>query len=142
MVDPVSGMLIAFTAVKKGISMGKELHSMSKDLNNLYSFIYVAKEAKQKNDKSDPLSSYIAYEKAMDYEKQLKDIIISTRGMRGWNKFEQFRREAKKNERETRYAAIRKRNEIMNILSIIFAVCIVIAGAIGLFYFAYYLRKL
>ena len=62
--------------------------------------------------------------------------------MRGWNKFEQFRREAKKNERETRYAAIRKRNEIMNILSIIFAVCIVIAGAIGLFYFAYYLRKL
>ena len=91
MVDPVSGMLIAFTAVKKGISMGKELHSMSKDLNNLFSFIDGAKEAKQKNDKSDPLSSYIAYEKAMDYEKQLKDIIISTRGMRGWNKFEQFR---------------------------------------------------
>ena len=142
MVDPVSGMLIAFTAVKKGISMGKELHSMSKDLNNLFSFIDGAKEAKQKNDKSDPLSSYIAYEKAMDYEKQLKDIIISTRGIKGWNKFEQFRREAKKNERETRYAAIRKRNEILNILSIIFAVCIVIAGAIGLFYFAYYLRKL
>ena len=70
-----------------------------------------AKEAKQKNDKSAHLSSYIAYEKAMDYEKQLKDIIISTRGIKGWNKFEQFRREAKKNERETRYAAIRKRNE-------------------------------
>ena len=45
--DPISTAVLAFGAIKKGISMGKELHSMSKDINNLFSFIDGAKEAKK-----------------------------------------------------------------------------------------------
>ena len=97
--DPISTAVLAFGAIKKGISMGKELHSMSKDINNLFSFIDGAKEAKKTGNKSDPLSDYIAYEKAMDFEKQLRDIIIDTRGMKGWAKFESMRKQAKIAER-------------------------------------------
>ena len=37
--EPISAALLAFGAIKKGISMGKELHTMGKDLNNLFSFM-------------------------------------------------------------------------------------------------------
>ena len=33
--EPISAALLAFGAIKKGISMGKELHTMGKDINNL-----------------------------------------------------------------------------------------------------------
>ena len=69
--EPISAALLAFGAIKKGISMGKELHTMGKDINNLFSFIDGAKEAQKSGKKGDPLSDYIAYEKALDYEKQL-----------------------------------------------------------------------
>ena len=136
-VDPISGALLAFTAIKKGIAIGKDLSSMGKDLNNLFSFIDGAKAAhKNPSNKSDPLSSYIAYEKAMDYEKQLRDIIINARGMKGYAKFEQFRREAKKAEREGRYAAIRRQNQIKQIAGLVVAIIITGFGAYGMIWFA------
>jgi len=135
--DPISASLLAFTAIKKGIAIGKDLSSMGKDLNNLFSFIDGAKEAHKKGEsKSDPLSSYIAYEKALDYERQLRDIIISTRGMKGWNKFEQFRRQAKVSEREGKYKAIRRANEIKQLFGIIIALIITACGAAGMLWFA------
>ncbi len=134
--DPISTAVLAFGAIKKGISMGKELHSMSKDINNLFSFIDGAKEAKKTGNKSDPLSDYIAYEKAMDFEKQLRDIIIDTRGMKGWAKFESTRKQAKIAEREGRYKAVRRRNSIINAAGIFFAILITGLGAAGMFWFA------
>ena len=137
MVDPISTALLAFTAVKKGIAIGKDLSSMGKDLNNLFSFIDGAKEAHKKGEsKSDPLSSYIAYEKAMDYERQLRDIIIDTRGMRGWSKFEEFRRQSAKAQREGKYKAVRRANQIKQIAGIVIAILITGAGAVGMLYFA------
>jgi hypothetical protein len=135
--DPISGALLAFTAIKKGIAIGKDLSSMGKDLNNLFSFIDGAKAAhKNPSNKSDPLSSYIAYEKAMDYEKQLRDIIIDARGMKGYAKFEQFRREAKKAEREGKYQAIRRKNKMINVMGILIAFVLTGVGAYGMIWFA------
>ena len=110
--EPISAALLAFGAIKKGISMGKELHSMSKDLNNLFSFIDGAKEAQKSGKKGDPLSDYIAYEKAMDYEKQLTQLIWETRGSKGVAKFNEFRKQAKKREVEGKYLATKRKNQI------------------------------
>lgn len=135
--DPISGALLAFTAIKKGIAIGKDLSSMGKDLNNLFSFIDGAKAAhKNPSNKSDPLSSYIAYEKAMDYERQLRDVIIDARGMKGWAKFEEFRRQSAKAQREGKYKAVRRANQIKQIAGIVIAILITGAGAVGMFYFA------
>jgi len=77
MVDPISTALLAFTAVKKGIAIGKDLSSMGKDLNNLFSFIDGAKEAHKKGEsKSDPLSSYIAYEKQWIMSDSLEILLL------------------------------------------------------------------
>lgn len=134
--DPISGALLAFGAIKKGISMGKELHSMSKDINSLFSFIDGAKEAKKSGNKGDPLSDYIAYEKALDFEKQLRDIIIDTRGMKGWAKFEQFRKQAKQKEVEGKYLATKRKNQIINGIGIAISVSITAGGAYLMYIFA------
>ena len=134
--DPISGALLAFGAIKKGISMGKELHSMSKDINSLFSFIDGAKEAKKSGNKGDPLSDYIAYEKALDFEKQLRDIIIDTRGMKGWAKFEQFRKQAKQKEVEGKYLATKRKNQIINAFGWVVSICITGGGGYLMYLFA------
>ena len=42
---------------------------MGKDLNKVFDFIDGTKEAQKSGNKNDPLSDYIAYEKAKDMEK-------------------------------------------------------------------------
>jgi len=37
--DPLSIALVSFTALKKGISLGKDISSMGKDLNKVFNFI-------------------------------------------------------------------------------------------------------
>jgi len=134
--EPISAALLAFGAIKKGISMGKELHSMSKDLNNLFSFIDGAKEAQKSGKKGDPLSDYIAYEKAMDYEKQLMDLIWETRGSKGVAKFNEFRKQAKQREKEGRYQATKRKNQLINAAGIIFAILITGIGGYFMVWFA------
>ena len=134
--EPISAALLAFGAIKKGISMGKELHSMSKDLNNLFSFIDGAKEAQKSGKKGDPLSDYIAYEKAMDYEKQLMQLIWETRGSKGVAKFNEFRKQAKKREVEGKYLATKRKNQILNAAGIFFAMLITGAGGYFMIWFA------
>ena len=116
--------------------MGKELHSMSKDLNNLFSFIDGAKEAQKSGKKGDPLSDYIAYEKAMDYEKQLTQLIWETRGSKGVAKFNEFRKQAKKREVEGKYLATKRKNQILNAAGIVFAILITGAGGYFMIWFA------
>jgi len=127
---------MAFAAVKKGISVGKDLMAMSKDVNNLFAFIDGAKAAQKTGNKNDPLSDYIAYEKALDMEKQLEQIIFDTRGSKGVATFKRMRAQAAEGERKSKYAQIARRNKIMNILSIILGVIVFAGGLAGMVWFA------
>ena len=134
--EPISAALLAFGAIKKGISMGKELHTMGKDLNNLFSFIDGAKEAQKSGKKGDPLSDYIAYEKALDYEKQLMELIWQTRGSKGVAKFNEFRKRAKEREVEGKYQATKRRNQIVNIIGWLCSIAITGGGGYLMYLFA------
>jgi len=81
--DPLSIALVSFTALKKGIALGKDISAMGKDLNKVFDFIDGTKAAQKSGNKNDPLSDYIAYEKALDMEKQLEQVIWETRGSKG-----------------------------------------------------------
>jgi len=81
MPDPLTIGLAAFAAIKKGIEIGKDLSQMSKDFGQLYDFIDQQKEIKQKGSKNDVLANYIAYEKAMDMERELTRILGITFGV-------------------------------------------------------------
>lgn len=136
MPEPLTIALTAFTVIKKGIAMGKDLQAMGKDVNTLFAFIDGAKEAQKSGNKNDPLSSYIAYEKAKEYEAELTRIIQETRGASGLRKFQEFRKQAQKNQREGRYKAMQRKNKIMEIIGIFLGLIITLGGLAGMIWFA------
>ena len=126
--DPLSLALISFTALKKGISLGKDLSSMGKDLNKVFNFIDGTKAAQKSGNKNDPLSDYIAYEKALDMEKQLEQVIWETRGSKGVATFKRMRAQATERDRQSQYASIVRKNKILNIISILAGISITVGG--------------
>jgi len=126
--DPLSIALVSFTALKKGISLGKDISSMGKDLNKVFNFIDGTKAAQKSGNKNDPLSDYIAYEKALDMEKQLEQVIWETRGSKGVATFKRMRAQATERDRQSQYAALARKNRLLNIFSILLGIFITIGG--------------
>jgi len=140
--DPISIALLSFTALKKGIALGKDLSAMGKDLNKVFDFIDGTKEAQKSGNKNDPLSDYIAYEKALDMEKQLEQVIWETRGSKGVATFKRMRAQATERDIQSKYASVKRRNKIMNGLSIAFGVLVFAGGIIGMVFLAKYLQEI
>ena len=140
--DPISIALVSFTALKKGIALGKDLSAMGKDLNKVFNFIDGTKEAQKSGNKNDPLSDYIAYEKALDMEKQLEQVIWETRGSKGVATFKRMRAQATERDIQSNYASVKRRNKIMNGLSIVVGVIIFAGGIVGMVFLAKYLQEI
>ena len=115
---------------------------MGKDLNKVFDFIDWTKAAQKSGNKNDPLSDYIAYEKALDMEKQLEQVIWETRGSKGVATFKRMRAQATERDRQSKYASIKRRNQIVNVLSIIFGVVVFAGGLVGMIFLAKYLQEL
>ena len=115
---------------------------MGKDLNKVFDFIDGTKEAQKSGNKNDPLSDYIAYEKALDMEKQLEQVIWETRGSKGVATFKRMRAQATERDIQSKYASIKRRNQIMNALSIAFGVLVFAGGIVGMVFLAKYLQEI
>ena len=126
--DPLSLALLSFSALKKGISLGKDISSMGKDLNKVFQFIDGTKAAQKSGNKNDPLSDYIAYEKAQDMERELLEVIWQTRGSKGVAMFKKMRTQATERDRQSKYADIARKNKILNFLSILLGMAITLGG--------------
>ena len=140
--------MASFAAIKTGVKLGKDMHSLGKDLGKMFTAIDDAKNTHAQATKGKgsaqekALSTYIAAVKARDMEDELRSIIIDARGFKGWNELQAIRAAVMKEEREGRYAAIKRRNKINNILSIIFGLILFAGGVIGMVFFARYLKEL
>jgi len=115
---------------------------MGKDLNKVFNFIDGTKEAQKSGNKNDPLSDYIAYEKALDMEKQLERVIWETRGSKGVATFKRMRAQATERDIQSKYASVKRRNKIMNGLSIAFGLVVFIGGIVGMVFLAKYLQEI
>ena len=101
---------------------------MGKDLNKVFDFIDGTKAAQKSGNKNDPLSDYIAYVKAQDMERELLEVIWQTRGSKGVATFKRMRTQATERDRQSKYAAITRKNKILDILSILLGVTITLGG--------------
>tara|TARA_R100001377_G_C3155377_1_gene97800 strand:- start:221 stop:661 length:441 start_codon:yes stop_codon:yes gene_type:complete len=132
--DPITVMTVSFAAVRTAIKTGKDLHSMGKDLGKLWGAIDDAKNThasatRGKGSASErALTTYISAVKARDFEAQLRDIIITARGFKGWNELQAIRVSVMKEEREGRYRALKKKNQIVNALGMLFGALITVGG--------------
>ena len=134
--------MASFAAIKTGVKLGKDISSLGKDLGKMWTAIDDAKNTHAQATKGKgsaqekALSTYIAAVKARDLEEELRSIIIDTRGFKGWNELQAIRQQVMKEEREGRYRALKRQNQIKSILGAVLGVLIIGAGGAGLIWFA------
>ena len=139
--------MASFAAIKTGVKLGKDISSLGKDLGKMWTAIDDAKNTPAQATKGKgsaqekALSTYIAAVKARDLEEELRSIIIDTRGFKGWNELQAIRQQVMKEEREGRYRALKRQNQIKSILGAILGVLIIGAGGAGLVWFAMEFRE-
>ena len=139
--------MASFAAIKTGVMLGKDIASLGKDLGKMWTAIDDAKNTHAQATKGKgsaqekALSTYIAAVKARDLEEELRSIIIDTRGFKGWNELQAIRQQVMKEEREGRYRALKRQNQIKSIIGAVIGVLILVAGGAGLVWFAMEFRE-
>ena len=139
--------MASFAAIKTGVKLGKDISSLGKDLGKMWTAIDDAKNTHAQATKGKgsaqekALSTYINAVRARDLEDQLRSIIIDTRGFKGWNELQKIRQQVMKEEREGRYRALQRQNQIKSIIGAVLGVLILGAGGVGLVWFAMEFRE-
>lgn len=143
--EPLSTAMAAFTAVKAGVKIGKDVHGLYRDVAKAWTAIEDVKghHNKQKNSiknkvlsvEEEAMETFIAKKKAEDLEDQLRQIIIYSRGMNAWQELLRMRAEIKRKRSEEERAAKRRQQEMMEQLLVAFLlVCLAaVIGWIGWF---------
>ena len=132
MVDP----LTAFAAVKGGITAGKQLYSMTKEITAFFDAVDGANQKHQKKKSSifasaneEALNTFLDKQKAADAEEQLRELITNTRGISAYKQLQAIRREIRMERKEDQRLALIKAEEMReNVLS-----ALLIAGFLLLF---------
>lgn len=96
--EPITVLMGSFTAIKAGVSAGREITSLAKDVGKLFDAIddirndhNKAKGNPIRSANEEAMETFIAKKKAEDIEKQLRNIVIATRGMNGWQELQKLR---------------------------------------------------
>jgi|TARA_R110000796_G_scaffold18287_1_gene55422 hypothetical protein len=121
MIDP----LTAFAAVKGGISAGKQLYSMTKEITAFFDAVDGANQKHQKKKSSifasaneEAMDTFLAKQKAADAEEQLRELITNTRGISAYRQLQAIRREIRMERKEDQRLALLRAEEMKeNILS-------------------------
>jgi hypothetical protein len=151
MVDPVSAMAIAgaaFNALKRGVSIGRDIESMGKDLSRWMSAVSDVDRAHHEA-KNPPIFKKIFNAKSVEQEaielftqkKQLESqrddlrrLVSSMCGPSAWQELLRMEADIRKQRKETLYAQREARKQFIEVISIMFLVITVAGFFIFLFY--------
>jgi hypothetical protein len=137
MIDPMT----AFAILKSGISAGKQLTSMTKDIAAFFDSVDGVK-AKHKKKKSsmfasaneEAMDTFMRQQQAMDCEEELRVLITSSRGISQWRNLQNLRREIRVERKEqARLDAIAREEKQQMIISglVILAFIVSVLGSGG-----------
>ena len=149
--DPITIAMASFSAIKAGVSAGKEITSLAKDIGSLFEAIDQAKDNHDKkrssifaNANEEALDTYVNRKKAEDLENNLREIIIATRGYSAYQELINLRKDIRV-QRKKELEDKRKRSEefweSMLLWGLIFIVTIITCG-LGLLALLYYMDRL
>mgnify|MGYP001178859958 FL=1 len=142
MVDPVSAMAIAgtaFNALKRGVSIGRDIESMGKDLSRWMSAVSDIDRAHHEA-KNPPIFKKLFSGKSVEQEamelftqkKQLESqrddlrkLISSMCGPAAWRELIKMEKDIRQQRKETLYKQREMRKHFMEILAVIFLVLVI-----------------
>lgn len=142
MVDPVSAMAIAgtaFNALKKGVSIGRDIESMGKDLSRWMSAVSDVDRAHHEA-KNPPIFKKLFNGASVEQEAielftqkkqlenqrdELRKLISSMCGPSAWQELVKMERDIRKQRKETLYKQREARQHFIEIVAIIFLVFVI-----------------
>lgn len=141
--EPISAAMAAVAAIKTGVKLGRDISSMGRDVGKLWGAIdeVNATHAKKKKNpfnsvEEEAMDTFMAKTKAADLEKELREIIIATRGLNAWQELIRLRGEIRLRQRKEKEEKQRRRRQIIEIaLGSVAA----LAGVVGLIFFVIWL---
>lgn len=146
--DPLSVAMASFSAIKAGVAAGKEIHSLAKDIGQLWGAIDEIKsdhrEAKSgmfASAEEEALTTFIAKKKAEDLEASLRQIVIATRGTTGWQELVKLRTEIKVRKQEEKRLKAQKAQELFETILIGGTILTLAIGLSVFFYFVWKSRN-
>ena len=152
MVDPISAMAIAgtaFNALKRGVSIGRDIESMGKDLSRWMSAVSDVDRAHHEA-KNPPIFKKLFAGKTVEQEAmelftqkkqlenqrdELRKLISSMCGPNSWQELLRMEADIRKQRKETLYAQREARRHFIEAVSIFFLIITVV----GFFMFIFYL---
>ena len=148
MIDPISAVATAsaaFSVIKKGFQMGRDVESMAGDLGRWMGAVSDIKKADEyaKNPPlfkklfaagsvEEAMNAFMAKKKAEDMREELRNIISFTRGPSAWQELLQTEANIRKKRQEAIYAQEEYRRKVIEWVAICAAVLTVL-GMIGFF---------
>ena len=149
MVDPVTAVATAsaaFSVIKKGFQMGRDVETMAGDLGRWMGAVSDIKKAEEYSKKpplfkklfaagsveEEAMAAFMAKKKAEDMREELRNIISFTRGPSAWNELLATEANIRKKRQAMIYAQEERRRKIIEIILITGAGLLVV-GLIGLF---------
>ena len=134
MIDP----LTAFAAIKGGISAGKQLHSMSKEIAGFFDSVDDAKKTHEKKKNSvfasaneEAMDTFMKKQAAIDAEAQLRELIIATRGYSAYQELLKLRREIRVERQERERRERKEKEEMQETIAIVFIVLLLLSLGIA-----------
>ena len=155
--DPVTAIAAAssaFSLVKKGFEMGKDVESMYSDIGRWMGAVsdvnQAAKMAKNppifkklfagSSIEQEAMDAFAAKKKAEAMEDELRTWINLTHGPNAWNDLLKMQAKIRKQRQETLYAQDEARRKLFNILGIIF-LCTIVGALIMWIAYLFYLKR-
>ncbi|QDP60102.1 MAG: hypothetical protein Unbinned1473contig1001_26 [Prokaryotic dsDNA virus sp.] len=127
MIDPVS-ITAAYTAVKKGIEVGKDITQLMSEIGSLWTAIeevetgYRKEKQKKQSVEEEALDLFAAKCAAKDAEENLRNIVIATRGFNAWNDMMRMRVDLRKKRKALAAQKAQEKKELLETIMIIGAV--------------------
>jgi len=136
-VEPISVAVAAFAAIKSGVKLGKDAHSMMGDIGKMWGSIDEVRDGHKKKKKrsgksinEEALETYAAQQKCNDLEIELKKAVIASRGFYAWDALLKVRGEIKKKRIEEE---ARRQEELRNKIEMTCAVALFVLLVAGMF---------
>ena len=138
--------MTAFALLKSGLSAGKQIASMGKEIAGFFDAVDGAKAQHNKKKTSvfasaneEAMDTFMKQQQAIDCEEQLRELITQTRGLSQWKNLLNLRREIRvERKKEARLAEVKaeeRKQMILSVLGIFIFVSLVLgSGGMYLWY--------
>ena len=157
MIDPVTALAAAtaaFTTIKKGFEVGRDVESMAGDLSRWMGAVSDIKKCEEYSKRpplfkklfaagsveEEAMQTFMAKKKAEDMRDQLKQIIILSRGMSPWDELVRTEADIRKKRQQAIYAQQEMRRKVIEIIAVVVVLGIA-ATAMGLLIYAAGVRR-